>query len=64
MATDSQNNRTEVITYAGPILCYNNVEVDHFMNLRNLSEPGDANTGGFGPVSYPSCGDQMKLCGK
>jgi len=45
----------------GPVLFYNDVVIDHFMNPRNVGELPEANTDGFGLVGDPSCGDQMKL---
>lgn len=47
--------------YVGPVLFYNEVVIDHFMNPRNVGEMGEADTDGFGLVGDPSCGDQMKL---
>jgi len=45
----------------GPVLFYNEVVIDHFMNPRNVGQLADADTDGFGLVGDPSCGDQMKL---
>ena len=46
---------------SGPVLFYNEVVIDHFMNPRNVGEMSDAESDGFGLVGAPSCGDQMKL---
>lgn len=45
----------------GPVLFYNEVVIDHFMNPRNVGELSPAETDGFGIVGDASCGDQMKL---
>jgi len=45
----------------GPVLFYNDLVVDHFMNPRNVGELPEGDTDGFGLVGDPSCGDQMKL---
>jgi nitrogen fixation NifU-like protein len=46
---------------AGPVLFYNEVVIDHFMNPRHVGELEESETDGFGLVGDPSCGDQMKL---
>ena len=51
----------EGFEYSGPILFYNEAVIDHFMNPRNVGELPEEETGGFGLVGDPSCGDQMKL---
>ncbi len=48
-------------TYAGPVLYYNEIVIDHFVNPRNVGELSAAETDGYGLVGDPSCGDQMKL---
>ncbi len=45
----------------GPVLFYNEVVIDHFMNPRNVGELAGDEADGFGLVGDPSCGDQMKL---
>ena len=45
----------------GPVLFYNEVVIDHFMNPRNVGELSEVEADGFGLVGDPSCGDQMKL---
>lgn len=45
----------------GPVLFYNEIVIDHFMNPRNVGELSTAETDGFGLVGDPACGDQMKL---
>jgi len=46
---------------AGPVLFYNDVVIDHFMNPRHVGDLPEAETDGFGLVGDPSCGDQMLL---
>jgi nitrogen fixation NifU-like protein len=58
MTNPSQN---EQAAYSGPILFYNDVVIDHFVNPRNVGELTEAETDGFGLVGDPLCGDQMKL---
>lgn len=45
--------------HAGPILFYNEVVIDHFVNPRNVGEIPDPD--GYAVVGDPSCGDHMKL---
>lgn len=45
----------------GPVLFYNDVVIDHFMNPRHVGDLPEAETDGFGLVGDPSCGDQMLL---
>jgi len=61
MEKDPRERPPEETEYQGPILFYNDVVIDHFMNPRNVGELTPAETGGFGQVGDPSCGDQMKL---
>lgn len=49
----------ELQEYAGPILFYNEVVIDHFQNPRNLGELEESD--GFGLVGDASCGDELKL---
>ena len=46
---------------AGPILFYNEVVIEHFLNPRNVGELAESEANGFGVVGDPECGDQMKL---
>ncbi|MBN1605673.1 MAG: iron-sulfur cluster assembly scaffold protein [Polyangiaceae bacterium] len=48
-------------TPPGPMLFYNEIVMDHFLNPRNVGELSEVETDGFGLVGDPSCGDQMKL---
>lgn len=45
----------------GPVLFYNEIVIDHFVNPRNVGELGPHETDGHGLVGDPACGDQMKL---
>jgi nitrogen fixation NifU-like protein len=45
----------------GPVLFYNDVVIDHFVNPRNVGDLPEVETDGFGLVGDPSCGDQMLL---
>jgi len=45
----------------GPLLFYNEVVIDHFVNPRNVGELSEGDTDGYGMVGDPTCGDQMKL---
>lgn len=56
---DTADREPEAMT--GPVLFYNEVVIDHFMNPRNVGELLEAEADGFGLVGDPSCGDQMKL---
>ncbi len=47
--------------YQGPVLFYNDLVVDHFINPRNVGEISSEETDGFGLIGDPSCGDQLKL---
>jgi len=47
--------------FAGPVLFYNEVVIDHFTNPRNVGDLAESDTDGFGLVGDPHCGDQMKL---
>lgn len=57
----SKEKETEQPEYSGPILFYNDTVVDHFVNPRNVGELAESETGGYGLVGDPVCGDQMKL---
>ena len=61
MEDESDNSNREPEALPGPVLFYNEVVIDHFMNPRNVGELPEAETDGFGLVGDPSCGDQMKL---
>jgi len=61
MANEPNNGNRGPLALAGPVLFYNEVVIDHFMNPRNVGELDEGNTDGFGLVGDPSCGDQMKL---
>ncbi|NMB77270.1 MAG: iron-sulfur cluster assembly scaffold protein [Myxococcales bacterium] len=61
MEDESDNSNREPEVLPGPVLFYNEVVIDHFMNPRNVGELPEAETDGFGLVGDPSCGDQMKL---
>jgi len=61
MEDESDNSNCEPEALPGPVLFYNEVVIDHFMNPRNVGELPEAETDGFGLVGDPSCGDQMKL---
>src|SRR4030042_3438379 len=43
----------------GPLLCYNELIIDHFTNPRNVGELEDPD--GEVVVGDPACGDQMKV---
>jgi nitrogen fixation NifU-like protein len=45
----------------GPLLFYNDVVIDHFVNPRNVGELAEDETDGYAVVGDPACGDQMKL---
>jgi nitrogen fixation NifU-like protein len=45
----------------GPMLFYNDVVIDHFVNPRNVGELAEEDTDGYALVGDPACGDQMKL---
>jgi len=45
----------------GPLLFYNEVVIDHFVNPRNVGEMAEGEADGYALVGDPSCGDQMKL---
>jgi nitrogen fixation NifU-like protein len=45
----------------GPLLFYNEVVIDHFVNPRNVGDLAEAETDGYAVVGDPACGDQMKL---
>lgn len=60
--SEAQDSTTQSpTTMTGPVLVYNAVVIDHFMNPRNVGELGETETNGYGLVGDPSCGDQMKL---
>jgi nitrogen fixation NifU-like protein len=61
MRNEANNADPEISEPAGPVLFYNEVVIDHFMNPRNVGELAENDTDGFGLVGDPSCGDQMKL---
>lgn len=61
MSNADDNPTREPETLTGPVLFYNEVVIEHFMNPRNVGELPEAETDGFGLVGDPSCGDQMKL---
>jgi nitrogen fixation NifU-like protein len=46
---------------AGPVLFYNDIVLDHFVNPRHAGTLPEHETDGFGLVGDPVCGDQMKL---
>ena len=61
MARPSERAKSEQPPDSGPVLFYNEVVVDHFMNPRNVGELAESETDGFGLVGDPLCGDEMKL---
>ena len=61
MEDDEDETNRNPDTLPGPVLFYNDVVIDHFMNPRNVGELPEDETDGFGLVGDPSCGDQMKL---
>jgi nitrogen fixation NifU-like protein len=61
MANVTGDNEQDFPEGAGPVLFYNDIVIDHFMNPRNVGELPAADTNGFGRVGDPSCGDQMNL---
>jgi nitrogen fixation NifU-like protein len=61
MSIPSGKNNSEQDRYAGPILFYNDIVIEHFTNPRNVGELPENETDGYGLVGDPSCGDQMKL---
>jgi nitrogen fixation protein NifU and related proteins len=52
---------SEQPSYAGPVLFYNDLVIDHFSAPRHVGELAPEETDGFGLVGDPNCGDQMKL---
>ncbi|MGC9324161.1 MAG: iron-sulfur cluster assembly scaffold protein [Desulfomonilia bacterium] len=46
---------------SGPVLFYNDIVLDHFVNPRNVGEMENGEAVGFALVEDSSCGDQMKL---
>ncbi|HNX96772.1 MAG TPA: iron-sulfur cluster assembly scaffold protein [Candidatus Aminicenantes bacterium] len=61
MGNNSDDPNHEPGAQQGPVLFYNEVVIDHFMNPRNVGELTEAETDGFGLVGDPACGDHMKL---
>jgi nitrogen fixation NifU-like protein len=62
VATANHNKESDGrLQPTGPILFYNEIAIDHFLNPRNAGELAKSETDGFGLVGDPSCGDQMKL---
>ncbi|MBN1652525.1 MAG: iron-sulfur cluster assembly scaffold protein [Deltaproteobacteria bacterium] len=61
MFNRSKSQKKPKPAYAGPVLYYNDLVIDHFSNPRNVGEMPDDESNGFGLVGDPSCGDQMKL---
>ena len=61
MADELNDTHRGLQESAGPVLFYNDVVIDHFMNPRNVGELADADTNGLGLVGDPFCGDQVKL---
>ena len=61
MANDTNQGSGGSFESIGPVLFYNEIVIDHFTNPRNVGELAAAETGGFGLVGDPVCGDQMKL---
>ncbi len=60
--TDENDDRLEsVAEYAGPVLYYNDIVIDHFMNPRHVGELDERETDGLGTAGDPACGDQMRL---
>jgi nitrogen fixation NifU-like protein len=48
-------------SFEGPVLFYNEVVIEHFLNPRHVGELEPEETDGFGLVGDPACGDQLKL---
>jgi nitrogen fixation NifU-like protein len=61
MVDEANSRGYDFQAVAGPVLFYNEIVIDHFMNPRNTGELPESETDGFGVVGDPSCGDQMKL---
>jgi hypothetical protein len=61
MARPSERAKSEQPPDSGPVLFYNEMVVDHFMNPRNVGELAENETDGFGLVGDPLCGEEMKL---
>jgi nitrogen fixation NifU-like protein len=61
MADEGNNSTLDPENLPGPVLFYNEVVIDHFVNPRNVGELPATETDGFGLVGDPACGDQMKL---
>ncbi len=58
---DMYKKPAEPEEHQGPILFYNELVIDHFINPRNVGEMLDQDADGFALVGDPECGDQMKL---
>jgi hypothetical protein len=61
MAKEANESNRGLQEPAGPVLLYNEVVIDHFMNTRNVGEPAEGGPDGFGLVFDPCFGNQMKL---
>ncbi len=58
---DPSDEDQETQPAQGPVLFYNDLVVDHFMNPRNVGEMPADEASGYALVGDPSCGDEMKL---
>jgi len=61
MAVDPRDGGTGAAPLGGPVLFYNEIVLEHFVNPRNVGELSAEEADGFGLVGDPECGDQMKL---
>ena len=61
VGSDENGRPPDLPEGVGPVLFYNELVIDHFMNPRHVGELAEAETDGFAVVGDPWCGDQMKL---
>lgn len=61
MSDPANPTELESTNGSGPVLFYNEVVLDHFINPRNVGELAEPETDGFGTAGDPVCGDQMNL---
>jgi len=61
MTVKNDNINVDPGELSGPVLYYNEIVIDHFLNPRNVGELEPDEKDGFCLVGDPFCGDQMKL---